>query len=97
MLATRLRCVSITPLETPVVPDEYGSATTSSSDTATCSDSGTPFQSSSEAVVSAVPMTTISLTAVSAAAADATSTMPGTVTKSDAPESISWWWTSRSV
>src|ERR671936_415680 len=30
MFATRFRCVSITPLGSPVVPLEYGSATTSS-------------------------------------------------------------------
>ena len=42
MFATRLRCVSITPFASPVVPDEYGSTTTSSRSTGTCSASGAP-------------------------------------------------------
>jgi hypothetical protein len=48
MLATRLRCVSITPFDTPVVPLEYGRATRS------CAGSifGRFFGSSSSAAIS---------------------------------------------
>ena len=49
MLATRLRWVSITPFDSPVVPDEYGSTTTSSRSTGTCSASGSPKSDDSEA------------------------------------------------
>ena len=44
MFATRLRWVSITPFDRPVVPDEYGSTTTSSRSTGTCSASGATHQ-----------------------------------------------------
>ncbi len=97
MLATRLRCVSITPFDRPVVPDEYGRATTASPETATCSASGSPYHSSSESTPSADPMTAVAVMAVRSAAAAATSSVAGTVTSSDAPASTSWWWTSRSV
>ena len=40
MFETRLRCVSMTPFARPVVPEEYGSTTTSSRSTGTCSASG---------------------------------------------------------
>ena len=40
MLATRLRCVSITPLALPVVPEEYGSTATSSAGSITTSGTG---------------------------------------------------------
>jgi hypothetical protein len=41
-LATRFLWVSMTPLASPVVPEEYGSATTSSGPTGTCAASGDP-------------------------------------------------------
>ena len=37
MFETKLRWVSMTPFARPVVPDEYGSTTTSSRSTGTCS------------------------------------------------------------
>src|SRR6185437_6609199 len=42
-LATRFRWVSMTPFASPVVPDEYGSATTSSGSTGTCPAGGGPY------------------------------------------------------
>ena len=42
MFATRLRWVSMTPLLSPVVPDEYGRTTTSSGPTSACSVMGAP-------------------------------------------------------
>ena len=79
------------------MPDEYGSATTSSPATGTWAASGSPIQSSSDGVPSAWPMTQTSVTLVPFAAALAVSRMPGTVTSSVAPASTSWWWISRSV
>ncbi len=96
-LATRLWWVSITPFERPVVPDEYGSATRSSAETGTCSASGGPNSAVRELAPSASPITTISVTFVSAAAARTVSRSAGTVTTSVASASTSWWCTSRSV
>ena len=50
MFATRLRCVSMTPFDRPVVPDEYGSTTTSSRSTGTCSASGVADSAANDVV-----------------------------------------------
>ena len=99
MLATRLWWVSITPLDRPVVPDEYGSTTTSSSgSTATGAASGSPNSSSAEAAPPvASPSTKMPPTPVPSAPSVATSRNIGMVTSSDAPASVSWWCTSGAV
>ena len=97
MFATRLRCVSMTPFARPVVPEEYGSTTTSSRSTGTCSASGAPPSEAIDAYPSASPMTYTSLTAESAIAAVAVSRNIGIVTRRVAPESTSWWCTSPDV
>ena len=67
MLATRLRWVSITPLDRPVVPDEYGSTTTSSRSTGHLLGERLAEQRRERAdagALGASPRTKISLTAV---------------------------------
>src|SRR5919199_314092 len=101
--ATRLRCVSMTPFDVPVVPDEYGSATTSSGSTGTCSARGAPKSSvagrtpSGSGVPASAPSTWTTVTWVPRAAASAVSRNSGIVTSRVAPASTSWWCTSRSV
>ena len=89
MLATRLPWVSITPLLSPVVPEEYGSTTRSELDTGTCSASGAPNSAVTGVAPSASPSTKISVTDVPSTASRATSRNIGIVTSRVAPESTS--------
>ena len=63
MLAVRFRCVSITPLGSPVVPDVNMISARSSGSMATCSGSGSPYisLSSSSKVISGRPRSVSSL------------------------------------
>ena len=88
-LATRLPWLSMTPLFTPVVPDEYGSTTRVSDVTGTCSASGAPNSAVTGVAPSASPRTKISVTPVPSAPFVATSRNIGIVTRMVAFESSS--------
>ena len=90
-LATRLRCVSMTPFGNPVVPLENGSATRCVAGSMSGRGAGVPAGASSSSngvVPAAAPIEKTSSTP--AAAAVAFSKSSGTVTNSRAPESSSW-------
>ena len=90
MFAVRLPCVSMTPLLRPVVPDEYGSTTTSSLVTGTCSVSGgLVIRSIIDGTPSTGSMVMTSVTSVPSIASIATSRNMETVTNIVAPESCS--------
>ena len=96
--ATRFRCVSNTPLGSPVVPEEYGITTTlRAGSTGTCAGIRSPSIASSGNAPSAAPITAISRTPVPAAPACAAGRSAGAVTRSSAPASRSWWPTSSAV
>ena len=99
-LATRLRCVSITPFGNPVVPLENGSATRCVAGSTSASGAGVPgaASSSSKGVVPAAsPIENTSSTPAAAAASSARSASCGTVTRKRAPAIRSWNATSSAV
>ena len=92
MLATRLRWLSITPLLSPVVPLEYGTAAMSSAGSNATSGAapGSPSSSEKDAAPVAWPSTNTSQSPACAAAWRATLSNGGAVSSSVARESASW-------
>jgi hypothetical protein len=99
MLATRLRWLSITPLLSPVVPLEYGSAARSSTGSNATSGAapGSPSSSGKDGTPAAWPSTNTSQLPACAAAWRAASRNGGAVSSSFACESASWRPSSRAV
>ena len=99
MLATRLPWLSITPLLSPVVPLEYGTAAMSfaGSNATSGAAPGSPNSSEKEGTPAASPSTNTSQSPACAAACRATSRNGGTVSSSFARESTSWRPSSRAV
>ena len=92
-LATRLRCVSTTPLGNPVVPLEYGSTARSCAGSTRARGAAAPVSSSAANGVAPVafPRTKISSIPTCRAAGAARSMNAGTVTRNRARASRSWY------
>src|SRR5271157_1077789 len=99
MLAMRLRWLSITPLLTPVVPLEYGSAAMSATGSNATSGAapGSPSSSDKDVASAAWPSTNTSQSPACPAAWRATSRNGGIVSSILARQSASWWPSSRTV
>src|SRR5947208_1437599 len=91
-LATRLRCVSMTPLGNPVVPLEYGSTATSAAGSIDTRGTGASCSSraANGAAPGALPITKTSSMLSSCATGPARSMNGGTVTRNRARASRSW-------